>query len=95
MYADVLRASQSGTTGNGSINSGALALGALKETFGGALNKCQSGCGEDFSLVGAGVNTAISGARGFGCCYNNNVRSGWMVSMAVLVLGGWFVLCLL
>ena len=84
VYADTLRESQSGT-GNGG---GPLALAALKETFGEALTICQSGCGQDFSLVGAGVTSGATRAVGY------MWRSGW-VSMAILVLGGWSALQLL
>lgn len=67
LYADNLRSGASGTS-------------ALKTTFYSALTMCQSGCGADFSLVGAGLNPEANAAR----------RAGYMLVRNVLaLLGAW------
>ena len=69
VYADALRAGTPGT-------------GALKTTFYDGLTKCQSGCGADFSLVGAGLNPETNAAR----------KVGYLpVRNALLSLGLWAV----
>ena len=67
LYADSLRSGGSGTS-------------ALKTTFYKALAMCQSGCGADFSLVGAGLNPEANAAR----------RAGYMrVKNVMILLGSW------
>lgn len=73
VYADVLR---SGGTGSS----------VLKTTFYEALSICQSGCGTDFSLVGAGLNREASGARRIGGYILMRARN------VLILLGAWAVM---
>jgi hypothetical protein len=67
IYADALRSGASGTS-------------TLKTTFYDGLAKCQSGCGTDFSLVGAGLNPEANQAKKVGFTRFRN---------ALLSLGIW------
>lgn len=70
VYADALRSGAPGTS-------------VLKTTFYDGLTMCQSGCGTDFALVGAGLNPAANGAGTVGFMRVRN---------ALLWLGAWAVM---
>jgi len=73
VYADALRSGAGGTS-------------ALKTTFYEGLAKCQSGCGAEFSLVGAGLKPPEA---------NEASRVGYMrILDLLLLLGAWAVVFL-